>query len=88
MPIVCVLWMNNMKIQKGNILSSVENRIVVQGCNAQGRMNSGIAGEIHRRFPSVFEVYEQTFAKTGLKLGSVTYAPPSKNEGRDFFQRF
>lgn len=74
-----------MNIHQGNILNGVSDGIVVHGCNAQGKMNSGIAGQIHARFPSVFEDYWRQYESSGLKLGDVVVCPPNTGEGRSFW---
>lgn len=73
-----------MKVQHGNVLD-VPNGIVVHGCNAQGQMNSGVAGEIHRRFPSVYEDYHQHYTQGPLVLGEIIFSPPNLQEGRAFW---
>lgn len=73
-----------MKTQYGNALD-VSGGIVVHGCNAQGQMNSGIAGEIHQRFPSVYEDYHRQYTNTSLVLGDVIFSPPNAIENRTFW---
>lgn len=46
--------------------------VIVHGCNAQGRMGSGIAKEVRERFPAAYDVYYTEFSTKGLKLGSLT----------------
>lgn len=73
-----------MKTKYGNALE-VTDGIVVHGCNAQGQMNSGIAGEIHQRFPSVYEDYHNQYNNGPLVLGDVILSPPNFNEKRTFW---
>ena len=44
---------------------------IAHGCNAQGVMGSGIAGQIHDDYPEVYKAYRETFEDRGLKLGQV-----------------
>lgn len=73
-----------MNTQYGNVLN-ISSGIVVHGCNAQGQMNSGIAGEIHQRFPSVFNEYAKVYKEKGLNLGSVIFCSPLVKEKRGFW---
>lgn len=57
-------------IKFGNILS-VNEGIIVQGCNAQGVMGSGVAKAIRERYPIVYEIYNRAFREHGLTVGSV-----------------
>lgn len=49
------------KLAFGDILS-VQRGLIVHGCNAQGKMNSGIAKHIRAAYPGCFTVYEQHVA--------------------------
>ena len=54
--------MKQMNIQKGNLLDAAVNgdvRIIMHGVNCFHGVNSGIAGEIDRRFPKVQEHMSQ-----------------------------
>ena len=73
-----------MNTQYGNVLN-ISSGIVVHGCNAQCQMNSGIAGEIHQRFPSVFNEYAKVYKEEGLNLGSVIFCSPFAKEKRGFW---
>ncbi len=73
-----------MKIENGNVLN-ISQGIVVHGCNAQGQMNSGIAGEIHQRFPSVYEDYHNRYTEGPMVLGEVIYSCPNGKESRGFW---
>lgn len=42
----------------GNLVTEVTSGIIVQSCNTQGVMNSGIAKEIRNKYPKVFEEYK------------------------------
>lgn len=74
-----------MKEVSGNILS-VQRGIIVQGCNAQGVMGSGVAKDLRDRYPENYTVYKAAFdrhkQKTGktLALGRVIWYTVSKEE--------
>lgn len=64
----------------GNIFDNVlaiaeqnkdKNFVIVHGCNAQGRMGTGIALEVKERFPEVYAVYKAVFDSNGLIVGDV-----------------
>lgn len=42
--------------KKGDILSEKEG-LIVHGCNTRGAFGSGLAGQIRKRFPIVYEAY-------------------------------
>jgi O-acetyl-ADP-ribose deacetylase (regulator of RNase III) len=62
---------------QGNVLD-IPHGIIVHGCNAQGKMKSGIAKEIRARFPGAYDVYMDDynrFIEAGVKevrLGNCT----------------
>ena len=60
-------------IQTGSLLS-VQEGIIVHGCNAQGVMGSGVAKLIRDKYPVAFERYRAKYDKDGLALGSVVWA--------------
>ncbi|AVH85397.1 hypothetical protein RsoM2USA_470 [Ralstonia phage RsoM2USA] len=43
----------------------------VHGCNAQGAMGRGIAGEFRREYPTVWKDYRRAYLLQGLKVGDV-----------------
>lgn len=67
-----------MKQQTGNLLE-VPHGIIVQGCNAQGVMGSGVAAAIRQKWPGVYTTYRAAFdrrkAESGktLELGRVIW---------------
>ncbi|RYD53974.1 MAG: hypothetical protein EOP83_22665 [Verrucomicrobiaceae bacterium] len=74
-----------MKIEyvTGNILDAPE-RIVVQGCNAQGVMGKGLAKSIRDRHPIVFEEYRRAYEERpdksrGLPMGSIIWVAPDEH---------
>lgn len=44
------------KYVQGNLIHATEP-VIAHGCNAQGKMNSGVAKVIRESFPGVFEAY-------------------------------
>lgn len=45
--------------------------IIIHGCNAQGKMQSGFAKELRSRFPGAYDAYMKEFNKnSSLKLGT------------------
>lgn len=67
-----------MNYLKGNLLT-VQNGIIVHGCNAQGKMNSGVAKAIREKYPVVFEKYINDI-NNGLQLGGVSYCDVSDDD--------
>lgn len=59
-----------MKELEGNILS-VQEGIIVHGCNCRGVMGAGIARQIRDKWPDVYSAYSSHRAKAGLRLGDV-----------------
>lgn len=57
----------------GNLLEASEP-LLIHGCNAQGKMASGVAGAIRNRFPFAYEAYMNAFNRDGLDVGSVVWA--------------
>ena len=55
---------------KGNILDTPAS-VIVHGCNAQGKMNSGVAKLIRQKYPKTYEEYMNHYNMYGLKLGEV-----------------
>lgn len=47
----------------GDLLKNVEKGFIIHGCNAQGRMGSGIALAIRKRWPEVYTEYERQYRK-------------------------
>jgi len=59
--------------RKGDLLECSE-RIILHGCNAQGRMGSGVAKAIRNRYPEAFNAYALQHQDYGLKLGTIVWA--------------
>ena len=55
---------------KGNILDTPVS-VIVHGCNAQGKMNSGVAKLIRQKYPKTYEEYMNHYNMYGLKLGEI-----------------
>lgn len=73
-----------MKIEyrTGNLLEA-EERIIVQGCNAQGVMGKGLAKDIKARMPGVFAAYRAAYEEKGLRLGEIIWAKDGDPERLD-----
>lgn len=56
----------------GDLMTAPEP-ILVQGCNAQGAMNSGVAKLIRATYPEVFTQYDDHHQRFGLKMGDVIW---------------
>ncbi len=61
----------SLKTKHGDLFSHVVGPcIIVHGCNAQGVMGSGFAGQIRKRYPEAYEVYRRKDLSKKLTLGS------------------
>ena len=67
------------KIINGNLFDSKAN-IICHQCNCQGVMGSGVAAEVKRRYPNVFEAYRQDYFDGLLKLGYVCFATAKRDQ--------
>ena len=47
---------------------------LLQGCNAQGRMGSGVAKSIRKHYPEAYTEYRKEYETNGLQLGTVVWA--------------
>ena len=61
------------KIIEGNIFDSNAN-IICHQCNCQGVMGSGVAAEVKKRYPHVFNAYRKDYLDGKLELGYVCFA--------------
>ena len=61
------------KIIEGNLFDT-RAEIICHQCNCQGVMGSGVAAEVKKRYPEVFEVYRQDYEEGRLVLGYVCFA--------------
>jgi O-acetyl-ADP-ribose deacetylase (regulator of RNase III) len=55
---------------KGDV-TLADEFVILQGCNAQGKMNSGVAKAIRDKWPEVFAQYDFTATTLGLALGDI-----------------
>lgn len=56
---------------EGDLFSTDDVRAYAHGCNCAGAMGAGIAVEFKRRFPRMFEEYQQRCADGRFGLGDV-----------------
>ena len=61
------------KIIDGNLFDT-KAHIICHQCNCQGVMGSGVAAEVKRRYPYVFNSYRKDYEDGKLKLGYVNFA--------------
>lgn len=54
----------------GDLLSS-SCKVILHGTNAQGVMGSGIAKQIRKKWPNVYEIYHLRYKTFGLNLGDI-----------------
>lgn len=59
-----------MNIIKGNLLS-VDNGIIVHGCNACGYFNAGVAKAIRLKYPQAYQDYMLHYRHGNLRLGNI-----------------
>lgn len=67
------------KIIDGNLFNSTAN-IICHQCNCQGVMGSGVAAEVKKRYPNVFEAYRQDYCNGKLALGHVCFATAKQDQ--------
>lgn len=67
------------KIIDGNLFDS-KAQIICHQCNCQGVMGSGVAAEVKKRYPHVYESYRRDYEKGLLKLGYVNFANATTNQ--------
>lgn len=58
-----------MKYCVGNVLTSVNEGVILHGCNAQGVMGGGIAAQIKIHYPEVYLKYRDVYLYSGLSVG-------------------
>lgn len=54
-------------------LVSLDEGILVHGCNCMGKMNSGIAKSIRAKWPATWSAYERRHQTCELQLGDVIF---------------
>src|SRR6476659_7408430 len=67
-----------MKIVQGDICDASE-RMILQGCNAQGVMGSGVAKAIRAKWSKVYDEYVLRH-KQGLFYGNVVFVQVEENK--------
>jgi O-acetyl-ADP-ribose deacetylase (regulator of RNase III) len=61
-----------LQVYEGDLFANAKpGSLIVHGCNAQGKMASGFAAELRKRFPPAYTVYKAHYDQHGLKLGDV-----------------
>jgi O-acetyl-ADP-ribose deacetylase (regulator of RNase III) len=61
-------------IYKTGDLMQARERFILHGCNAQGRMGSGVAKLIRDRYPTAYADYRSAYDDCGLSLGQVIWS--------------
>ena len=61
-----------MKIQTGDLLK-VNKGIIGHQVNCQGKMGKGLAGQIRKKYPQVYEDYIKAYENNKLDLGKNVY---------------
>lgn len=52
-------------------LLSIEDGIIIHGCNSRGVMGSGVAKQIREKYPKAYEAYKDQERRSGLFLGDI-----------------
>lgn len=55
-------------------VTKATQRIIAHGCNAQGKMGSGVALAIREEYPEAYIAYRTRHEKYGLKVGFTVWA--------------
>lgn len=63
-----------MIIYNEKFIQDAKEPIIAHGCNAQGKMGSGVARVVRNTWPEAYEIYIETHDRFGLNLGTVIYA--------------
>lgn len=64
--------MTTFSFHKGDLLES-EELVIAHGCNTYGVMGAGIAGQISKRYPSMFRAYKAACLGGEFVLGSAQF---------------
>lgn len=67
------------KIIDGNLFDSKAN-IIAHQTNTYGVMGSGVAAEVKRRYPHVFQSYRKDYEDGKLKLGYVNFTTAKQDQ--------
>lgn len=70
-------------IYKQGDLLQCEERWILHGCNAQGKMGSGVAKAIRAKYPSAYTTYMWQYEHELNMLGTVTFA--EQDDGKIIF---
>jgi O-acetyl-ADP-ribose deacetylase (regulator of RNase III) len=62
-----------MIVYKSGDVTLTKAPVILHGCNAKGKMNSGVAKAIRAKWPEVFIEYEKMYNQWGLIPGSNVY---------------
>lgn len=63
-----------LKMVQGDLFALAPNAsIIAHGCNAQGKMKSGFAKELRRRFAGNYLYYRKCYLEDGLNVGDVLF---------------
>lgn len=65
-------------IYKTGDLMAAEEGFICHGCNAQGKMGSGVARLIRDQRPAAYDAYMAEFLNSGLVLGQTIWAKDDK----------
>ena len=66
----------------GNLVDNAflkKGGVIVHGCNAQGKMGSGVALVIKNKWPVVYDDYKAMYDEYGLETGDVVYSHVEEN---------
>lgn len=55
-----------------NIIFAPE-KLIIHGCNCQGKMGAGVAKALRNRFPLIYDEYYKLYKSSGLILGTVQF---------------
>jgi O-acetyl-ADP-ribose deacetylase (regulator of RNase III) len=66
-------------IIQGNSFNSTA-KVICHQCNCQGVMGSGVAAEVKKRYPHVYNEYRNDYEKGLLKLGYVNFANATSDQ--------
>ena len=67
------------KIIDGDLFDSKAN-IIAHQCNTYGVMGSGVAAEVKRRYPHVFQSYRKDYEDGKLELGYVNFTTAKQDQ--------
>lgn len=62
----------SLTIKHGDLFANLQHRdLIVHGCNAKGKMNSGFAKTLRDKFPEAYRVYKGAHEAGKLQLGNI-----------------